>query len=216
MKITTNTLNVLKSFTQINPSIMINSGNSIKTISPQKTIMGLAEVDDTFEQSFAIYDLNQFLSAVSLFDNPDYIFEDKSVTIANGKSSVEYYFADSNMVMQVPEKEIVLPDVVVEFDLPESILKPTMQAANVFQAPNWCVIGDGKNIFLEVKDVKTPTSNKYRTSVGETDSEFDLVFKVDNLRIMSLDYNVKISSKNISQFVSEKGKVKYYIATESR
>ena len=215
MKITANTLNVLKSFTQINPSIMINSGNLIKTISPSKTILGLAEVDDTFEQDFAIYDLNQFLSAVSLFDNPDYIFEDKSVTIANGKSSVEYYFCSSNMIMQVPEKEIVLPDVVVEFDLPESVLKPTMQAANVFQAPNWCVVGDGKNIFLEVTDVKNPTSNKYRTSVGETDSEFNLVFKVDNLRIMSLDYNVKISSKNLSQFVSEKGKVKYYIAMES-
>lgn len=216
MNISSNTLSVLKSFTSINPSIAINPGSTIRTISPQKTIMAIAEVEDEFDSEFAIYDLNQFLSAVSLFDKPDFSFDDNSVTIANGKSSMKYFFADRNMVMSAPDKQLNLPDVVIEFKLTEDTLKATMQAASVFQSPNWSVVGNGSTVTLEVGDVKNPTSNKYKVEVGETDSEFELVFKVDNLKLMSNDYTVKISSKGISHFATEKGNLHYYIATESR
>ena len=86
MNISGNTISVLKNFSSINQSLVVDAGNTIRTISPQKTVMAVAEVDDTFDSSFAIYDLNQFLSAVSLFEKPDYEFEDKSVVVANGTS----------------------------------------------------------------------------------------------------------------------------------
>jgi hypothetical protein len=216
MNISTNTISVLKNFSSINPSLIVNEGNTIRTISPQKTVMAVAEVEDTFDSPFAIYDLNQFLSAVSLFEKPDFNFDESSVEVANGKSSIRYFFADRNMITAAPEKAIALPDVKVEFKLTNDVFKSTMQAASVLQAPNWCVVGNGSEIAIEVGDSKNETSNRYRVVVGETDEEFELVFKVDNLKIMSNDYTVRVSSKGISHFATEKGALEYFIATESR
>jgi hypothetical protein len=216
MNISTNTLSVLKSFTSINPSLYVNSGNVIKTISPQKTIIGRAEVDDSFDVPFGIYDLNQFLSTVSIFESPDFEFSDRSVEIKNGVSSVTYGYADANMIMQAPEKDLDLPDVVVEFELKDAVFKKTMQAASVLQLPNWSVIGAGGDVTLVVGNSKDESSNTFRHVVGSTDLDFELVFKVENLRFMPADYNVKISSKGISHFSTNGGKLQYYIATESR
>jgi len=216
MNISTNTLSVLKSFTSINPSLYVNSGNVIKTISPQKTIIGRAEVDDSFDVPFGIYDLNQFLSTVSIFESPDFEFSDRSVEIKNGMSSVTYGYADANMIMQAPEKDLDLPDVVVEFELKDEVFKKTMQAASVLQLPNWSVIGAGGDVTLVVGNSKDESSNTFRHVVGSTDLEFELIFKVENLRFMPADYNVKISSKGISHFSTNGGKLQYYIATESR
>jgi len=216
MNISTNTLSVLKSFTSINPSLYINSGNVIKTISPQKTIIGRAEVDDSFDVPFGIYDLNQFLSTVSIFESPDFEFSDRSVEIKNGVSSVTYGYADANMIMQAPEKDLDLPDTVVEFELKDAVFKKTMQAASVLQLPNWSVIGAGGDVTLVVGNSKDESSNTFRHVVGSTDLDFELVFKVENLRFMPADYNVKISSKGISHFSTNGGKLQYYIATESR
>ena len=216
MNISTNTLSVLKSFTSINPSLYVNSGNVIKTISPQKTIIGRAEVDDSFDVPFGIYDLNQFLSTVSIFESPDFEFSDRSVEIKNGVSSVTYGYADANMIMQAPEKDLDLPDVVVEFELKDEVFKKTMQAASVLQLPNWSVIGAGGDVTLVVGNSKDESSNTFRHVVGSTDLDFELVFKVENLRFMPADYNVKISSKGISHFSTNGGKLQYYIATESR
>ena len=216
MNISTNTISVLKNFSSINQSLAVDAGNTIRTISPQKTVMAVAQVDDTFDSSFAIYDLNQFLSAVSLFEKPDYEFEDQSVVVANGTSSIRYLFADRNMVTIPPEKAINLPDVQVEFELSADTFKKTMAAASVLQAPHWSVVGNSSEIAIEVGDVKNDTSNKYRAVVGETDQDFDLVFKVDNLKLMENDYTVRVSSKGISHFATEKGALEYFIATESR
>jgi len=216
MQITENTLGVLKSFTTINPSIYVKSGNTIKTISPQKTILAMAEIDDSFESSFGIYDLNQFLSTVSLFEKPDFEFTDQSVTIKNGVSHVEYRFADPSMIMQPPEKSIDLPDVVVEFELTQSVLQKTTQAANVLQLPNWSVVGVDGQITIVVGDIKNVDGNVFRYVVGETDKEFELSFKIENLRFMPADYTVRISSKGISHFSANEGKLQYYIATESK
>ena len=216
MNISTNTISVLKNFSSINQSLAVDAGNTIRTISPQKTVMAVAQVDDTFDSSFAIYDLNQFLSAVSLFEKPDYDFEDQSVVVANGTSSIRYFFADRNMVTIPPEKAINLPDVQVEFELSADTFKKTMAAASVLQAPHWSVVGNSSEIAIEVGDVKNDTSNKYRAVVGATDQDFDLVFKVDNLKLMENDYTVRVSSKGISHFATEKGALEYFIATESR
>ena len=216
MNISDNTLSVLKNFSGINQNLAVKSGNKIRTISPHKTVMAVAQVEDKFDSPFAIYDLNQFLSAVSLFEKPDFIFEDSNVVVANGKSSIRYFYADESMVMSAPERDIELPDTLVEFKLSVNDLKSTMQAASVLQAPNWSVVGNGSIIEIVVGDVKNSTSNNYRVTVGETSEEFEVVFKVDNLKMMQRDYNVAVSSKGISHFTTEKGDLQYFVATETK
>ena len=216
MNISDNTLTVLKNFSSINQNLAVKSGNKIRTISPQKTVMAVAQVEDKFDSPFAIYDLNQFLSAISLFDNPSFTFESQNVQIANGKSSINYFFADESMVMTAPDRDIELPDTLVEFKLTTDIFKSTMQAASVLQAPNWSVVGNSSIIEIVVGDVRNDTSNNYRVTVGETSQLFDVTFKVDNLLMMQRDYNVAISSKGISHFTTEKGDLSYFVATETR
>ena len=216
MNISDNTLSVLKNFSSINQNLAVKSGNKIRTISPQKTVMAVAQVEDTFDSPFAIYDLNQFLSAISLFENPSFTFEDKNVIVANGKSSINYFYADESMIMTAPDRDIELPDTLVEFKLPTDIFKSTIQAASVLQAPNWSVVGNGSIIEIVVGDVKNNTSNNYRVKVGQTSEEFDITFKVENLKMMQRDYNVAVSSKGISHFTTEKGDLSYFVATETR
>jgi hypothetical protein len=216
MNISDNTLSVLKNFSGINQNLAVKSGNKIRTISPQKTVMAVAQVEDKFDSPFAIYDLNQFLSAISLFEKPNFVFEDSNVVVANGKSSIRYFYADESMVMTAPERDIELPDTLVEFKLSVNDLKSTMQAASVLQAPNWSVVGNGSIIEIVVGDVKNSTSNNYRVTVGATSEEFEVVFKVDNLKMMQRDYNVAVSSKGISHFTTEKGDLQYFVATETK
>jgi hypothetical protein len=216
MNISDNTLSVLKNFSGINQNLAVKSGNKIRTISPQKTVMAVAQVEDKFDSPFAIYDLNQFLSAISLFEKPNFVFEDSNVVVANGKSSIRYFYADESMVMSAPERDIELPDTLVEFKLSVNDLKSTMQAASVLQAPNWSVVGNGSIIEIVVGDVKNSTSNNYRVTVGTTSEEFEVVFKVDNLKMMQRDYNVAVSSKGISHFTTEKGDLQYFVATETK
>jgi hypothetical protein len=216
MNISDNTLSVLKNFSGINQNLAVKSGNKIRTISPQKTVMAVAQVEDKFDSPFAIYDLNQFLSAISLFEKPNFVFEDSNVVVANGKSSIRYFYADESMVMSAPERDIELPDTLVEFKLSVNDLKSTMQAASVLQAPNWSVVGNGSIIEIVVGDVKNSTSNNYRVTVGATSEEFEVVFKVDNLKMMQRDYNVAVSSKGISHFTTEKGDLQYFVATETK
>ena len=216
MNISDNTLSVLKNFSGINQNLAVKSGNKIRTISPQKTVMAVAQVEDKFDSPFAIYDLNQFLSAISLFEKPNFVFEDSNVVVANGKSSIRYFYADESMVMSAPERDIELPDTLVEFKLSVNDFKSTMQAASVLQAPNWSVVGNGSIIEIVVGDVKNSTSNNYRVTVGATSEEFEVVFKVDNLKMMQRDYNVAVSSKGISHFTTEKGDLQYFVATETK
>lgn len=216
MNISENTLSVLKNFSGINQNLAVKEGNKIRTISPQKTVMAVAQVEDKFDQAFAIYDMNQFLSAVSLFEKPEFIFEENNVVVANGKSSINYFYADESMVMTPPDRDIELPDTVVEFKLSEDTLKATLQAASVLQVPNWSVVGNGSIIEVVVGDVKNDTSNVYRVKVGDTSDKFDVTFKVDNLKMMQRDYNVTVSSKGISHFTTEKGDLSYFVATETK
>lgn len=216
MKISDNTVAVLKSFTTINPSIFVKEGNVLRTISPQKTIMAFAEVEEVFPRDFAIYDLIQFLSVLSLFDDPELEFKKDHVLVSQGSSKVKYVYADESTIVKAPDKDLELPDTVVEFDLTKDTLEKTLKASTALRAPNWVVKGDGESVYISVYDWQTSSSNSYEKKVGETDKKFDLVFKVDNLKFMRNDYKVIISSKGISRFSAAKGALTYFVATETR
>lgn len=213
MKIDTNTFNVLKNFSKINPSIVVQEGNVLKTISPNKTIMAKAKVKTDFDQRFAIYNLDQFIAIVSTFTDPDFKFSDKSVDISDNNKRQHYVYADESTVTKAPDKEINLPSVDVKFKLTNDDLKDVEKAAGILGLPEIVVAGDGTNLFLQTGDTKNPNGNIYSITIGETDKTFRAVFKAENIKILPGDYDVTISSKGISRFVHED--IEYYIAVES-
>lgn len=213
MKLDQRTLQVLKNFSSINPSILFRTGNTLKTITPTKTILAKATLEQEFPSSFAIYDLSKFLSVLSLFDDSDLEIGEKSVVIRSGRKKVNYVFADPNtIVAPKDDKEIRFPDADVSFELTNEVLADVTKALGVLRQPEIAVIGDGETITLATTNSKDPTSDVYSIEVGETTRNFTAIFKAENLRLLPDTYQVDIASAGISRFRSKD--VEYFIAVE--
>jgi hypothetical protein len=215
MKLSDNTLTILKNFAGINNSILVKGGNKLRTISVAKNILAEADITEEFPRDFAIYDLNQFLNGLSLHADPDLDFkEDSYLSIREGKRRVKYFFADPNVIIAPPEKDIQLPSQDVCFQLDSASLEKLVKAAAVYQLPDLSAVGEAGVIKLVVRDKKNDTSNEYAIVVGETDQEFTFNFKVENIKIIPGAYDVVVSSKLLSQFTNTKYNLTYYIALE--
>lgn len=215
VKISKRTLDILKNFSTINSGILVNEGNLLTTLSSTKNILAEARVDETFPRQFAIWDLNKFLGTVSLFKDPDFIFDENFVTVKSGGSSVRYYYCAQNLVTST-NKRITMPTAVVEFDLKAKDFAEVMKAASVLQVQHLCVRSseDSSKIELAVVDKSDTTSNFYSLEVGDNTSgaTFEFIFDVDNLKILQGDYRVSISQKIVSCFTNKNEPLTYWIA----
>jgi hypothetical protein len=215
MKLSDKTLSVLKNFSSINQSILFRQGNKLRTISVMKNILAEATITEEFPKDFGIYDLNQFLNGLGLHRNPELDFEnDRHVIIRDGKMKSKYFFADPNVIIVPPEKEINLPTEDVCFELSTEQLDRLLKAAAVYQLPDISAVGEAGVVKLVVRDKKNETSNDFSIVVGETNSEFVFNFKVENIKILPGTYEVVVSQKLLSRFTSKNHDLTYYIAME--
>ena len=215
MKLSDSTLTVLKNFAGINNSILVKEGNQLRTISVAKNILAEADIPEDFPRDVAIYDLNQFLNGLSLHQDPNLDFtEDSHITIKEGRRRVKYFYADPQVIIAPPDKEINLPTQEVCFQLESTSLEKLVKAAAVYQLPDLSVIGANGEITMVVRDKKNDTSNEYAVNVGETDSNFEFNFKMENIKIIPGAYDVVISSKLLSEFTNTQYNLKYFIALE--
>ena len=215
MNLSDNTLGILKNFAGINNSILVKEGNQLRTISVMKNILAEAEIPEDFPRQFGIYDLNQFLNGLSLHQDPDLDFSEQSyLTIIEGRRKVKYFFANPQVIIAPPEKEITLPTEDVCFQLESITLEKLLKAAAVYQLPDLSAISENGQIKLIVHDKKNDTSNEFAIVVGETDRVFSFNFKIENIKIIPGQYDVVISSKLLSRFVNNDLNLTYYIALE--
>lgn len=217
MKLSTNTFLILKNFSKINPSIMVEQGNVLKTISPSKTILARATVDVDFPKTFCVYNLDRFISTVSLFEDPDLDFQENYVKISDKKRSTKYVYADENTIIKSPAKNIELPTKDVSFKLEYQFLKDVERAANVLGLPEIAVVGsqEDQTLMLKAIDSKNPSGDTYSIELdtqGAPVPEFTAIFKQENIKILPEDFDVTISSRGISHFKSDV--VEYWIAVE--
>lgn len=214
MHITTDTLNVLKNFSKINASICVTPGHELKTISSSRTVLARAEVDTEFPNPFAIYNIDRFISTLSLFTMPTLDFKDRYVEISDGNKKSNYVYADESTLKKAPDKTISLPSVDASFELPYDQFKEVEKAAGILTLPEIAINGDGSTIHLQAIDSKNPSGDIYSIEIGETNQEFNALFKLENINKIfpGLTYNVSISSKGISEFSSDS--INYWIAVE--
>ena len=213
--ITKPTIEVLKNFCSINKSIVIKPGNQIATLSINKNILAIADVEEQFDSQISIYDLGVFLGGLSLFDQPKIdTSKENYLTVSDtaGRSKTRFFYADPDVITQPPEKEITLPSIDVNFRLDQSVLQQLQRAASVYQLPDLCLYGDGTDIQLRVTDKKNDSSNSFSVGVGETTEEFCYCFKVENLKLLPGSYQVSVSKTNVALFQGEG--IKYFIALE--
>ena len=215
MNLSDKTLTVLKNFAGINNSILVKEGNQLRTISVAKNILAEAYISEDFPRQFGIYDLNQFLNGLSLHQDPDLDFSpDSYVSIREGRRSVKYFYADPQVIIAPPEKEITLPSEDVHFQLESTSLEKLLKAAAIYQLPDFSVIGESGVVKLVVRDKKNDTSNSFSVDVADTDKQFVFNFKVENIKIIPGSYDVVVSQKLLSKFTNDTYNLKYYIALE--
>lgn len=212
MKLSNNTTTILKSFAKINKSIVINPGNVLATMHNDKTIVAKATITEQFEQKFAIYDLDKFLSVLSLFTEPELTFQQKFVTISDGKRSINYTYAEESFITQPPKKDIKLPSEDIQFTLKADDLKAVERALSILELSEFSVLGNGEKIYLRAVNVKNPTSDVFSVEIGETKNTFNAIFRPENIRMLPSDYSVTISKAGFSHFSSND--LEYWVATE--
>jgi len=214
MNLSSETINLLQNFGSINSGITVKVGNELKTISPMKNIFGKATIAEDFDREFSIYDLSEFLATISLFDTPTFDFGDTSVTLSGDSSKAVYNYADSAMIIS-PEKDITMPNPEIIFELDKETLTKMVKSSAVLSLPDLVLESDGTDVTLTVKDRKNSSTNKYGVRVADGDnSVYSMNFKIENLKVVSDDYTVYVSSKGISHFVAVNKGVEYFIALE--
>ncbi len=213
MKIENRSMQILKNFAMINPSMLFREGNVQATIAPQKTVLARSTFKESFPKEFAIYELSRFLGVLSLFNEPELEFGDTKATINQGSRRVDYTYADPELVVIPPKDAPKVNTPEVAFRLQADNLNATLRALGVLQSTHVTVEGDGEKIYLGAGKPTDPTSDTFKIEVGTTAYKFKFAFKADNIKVLPGDYDVQISSKNISHFKGDD--VEYWIMADS-
>lgn len=220
MELSSETVGLLNNFSNINPNLVVEAGNTIMTVSESNSLVAIATVQETFDQGFGIYDLGEFLRAVDLVDTPQLNFTDNFVTIADqsNRTNIKYFYSSPDILTTI-KKEIKMPSAEVKFTIDSGTLNKLLKAASVFSHEVIHIAPVDGVLRLSVRDPDNETANQYSIDVaGEFDegAQFEFVINIGNLRLIPGAYNVIISSKNIAQFDHEEKPLKYWVALEKR
>ena len=217
MKLSNETLSVVKNFASINSGIEFKQGNKLATISSGKTVLAKATVPDTFPEDFCVYDLNQFLSVHSLNKDADLQFDASNVIFKSGRHNTKYRKTAKEMIVTAPDKELSLPSVEITFTLSEEDFASILKAASILQSPHIAVESQGGGILLTAFDAKNDSAHTNSIEVGAGNGDtFRMTFLTDNLKMISGTYEVQISSKGLACFKNQKQDIQYWVATESK
>jgi hypothetical protein len=220
MQLSNDTINVLKNFGAINQGILFKKGKVLKTMSSGKNILAEVTIKEDIPTEFGIYDLNKFLSVVSLHkDNPTFEFGDKEVKIVGnkGRSKMKYRFCEPTMIVTPPEKQLAMPNPEVSFSLSAEDFDWIMKAAGVLGSPQIAVESDGSKVTVTAFDSSDSSAHTdaLEVSAGNGD-KFRFIFKTEHLsRLLAGGYDVQISSKGISNFKHKTVELQYWISTET-
>lgn len=216
MKISKETIEVLKNFSGINPNLVIKQGNKLSTIADAKNIMADVTVSEVFDTEVGIYDLNEFLSALNLIEDPELDFGDNSVTIANGRASVNYRYSDP-LILTSPQKEVSMPESDFTVEITSNTIGEIRKAGGALGHAVVSISSpeDSDKVYLEVKDPDNSSANTYRLNISDgEDRTYDFQFLISNLKLLPDDYEISVSSKLISQWKGINTKTQYWIALE--
>ena len=220
MKLSNETLGVLKNFGNINSGIFLKQGKVIKTVSSHKNILAQATIPDEIPSDFGIYDLNEFLSVVSLHkDDLSLDFDSKNVVISGrgGRSKIKYRACESTMITTPPEKQLQMPDAEIQIELTSDDFRWVLDAANVLGSPQIAVQSDGSAVSLNTIDTTNDSAHTESLTLESNGggNKYRMIFKTENIsKILAGSYDVNISSKGISHFKNKKFPIEYWITTE--
>jgi hypothetical protein len=217
MKLSAETIEILKNFSTINQSIQVKSGNTLSTISALKTVLATAQVPDTFPTEFAIYDLNKLLAKLSLYKDSELTFDADKVNFASAdKKRADYIkYCSPSVIVTPPDKKLSIGVPDFEFKLSKSDLEWQRKSASISGSPNFVFVGDGSKVYFVSKDIKDNSADVSKTEIGTTDQTFEIVMKVENFKMIDDTYTVQIAKRGLAKFTAESRSLEYYVAIEA-
>ena len=217
MKLSETALTVLKNFSSINSGVVLQEGNIQKTISPEKSILVEAELEDSFPVQFGIYDLNTFLGNITTLSSTDVEFTYSTATMSDGQVKFDFYPCAASLIVSPPNKSLVMKQVDISFSLAHASLQKLLKLASMNSLPNLSVIGKNGEIRLETHEKSNDTSNVASIKLNDYDGEdFVVSFKVENIKLIPDDYDVEIMIGGFAKFTAKNKKLKYWIAVETK
>ena len=220
MQLSSDTIKVLKNFGNINQGIYFKQGKVLKTMSSGKNILAEVTIKEDIPTSFGIYDLNKFLSVVSLHsDNPTFQFSEKEVEILGnkGRSKIKYRFCEPTMINTPPEKQLTLPSVDCSFELSAEDFDWVLKSAGVLGSPQIAIESDGSKVSILTFDSSDSSAHTDSLDVADGNGDkYRFIFKTENLaKLFAGSYDVQISAKGISHFKHKGVDLQYWISTET-
>ena len=106
MKLSKTTLELLKNYATINTNLLVKSGSSLSTVSASKSILAKGTIEENFPQEFAIYDLKQFLSLVTMNEDTEIEFSEDYLTCKSDAGRFKFYYAEPSIIVTPPEKDL--------------------------------------------------------------------------------------------------------------
>lgn len=216
MKLSNETLAVLKNFAGINQNLLFKAGNVIKTKSESSNVFGEVTIKEEFPQDFAVYEMGRFLSALSLFEQPELQFKDTFVRITDGKNSLDYLYADPSLIVSANyDKPLKMPNIIATIDLTQDSLAKLQKAASVLGAPTITIDAKDGKLTVKVHDSKNPSSDKFSLDIGQTEADdFTVDLKLETLRFIPGDYTVDVTEKVVVRFTNTAQELVYLVAGE--
>lgn len=223
MKLDKKTIAVLSNFSTINPSIEVKPGNKLRTVSKSKSVFAEATIDISFDKGFCIYDLGRFLSSVSIFEEPEIEVTDSNLVLKDGKNKITYALASADTLIVPKDNVIDFGDVHVTCVLTAPVIAQAFKAASILKLRHLRIFSRDGKMLVQVFDNSGRIADHHEQEIGDTDKDFDLVFNLDNVLIMSSNYQVNIHKIDVggkpvslAKFISQgEQAVEYIIALEA-
>lgn len=219
MKLSEETIEILKNYATINQGLVVKPGSELRTITPSRTVLAISRVAESFPVSFCMYDLNKFLAKISLYRDAELDFQKDRIVIksADGKRTDYIKYSSPEIVKGPPDKDIDFEEPDYEFSLSQEDLIWQRKSAGISGSENFVFRGDGKHIYLQSNTMKDDSSDLSSTVIGDTDGTFSCVLQVGNFKLLDGSYDVKIrgGDKALIKFKHTTKDVEYYVAVES-
>ncbi len=220
MRLSNETIKILKNYAAINNSLLFSKGNVLKTVSGEKTILASATIQEEIPFDFAIYDLSSMLAMLSCLNDPEIICHSKKVEIKSSQGqqgSFDMYYSDASLIATPPDKEIsTIP--VYSFDLSADEMQTMMKAIAVTGSPELTIKCEDNKVVLKAGSRDNETHSSYTKELGSHDgSDFDVYIDIVNFKVIHDDYEIVIAStmnkrSAILNFKSKNKAVEYWLA----
>lgn len=208
MKISKESISVLKNFATISNNLRIYPGNELATLSPQQSIFARATVPDTFPVEVCVYNLNSLLELLSYMGDQEVEFGEKSLIIKSNGSTFEYRYADPSVIIAPPAGKSIDLDNHYEFTLTAEDVNMINKAAAITAAE--AIVFEAKDGVFKVHIGDKANSMKQSKVLGQTGLTFNAVLATENLRVLPEAYTVTLSKKKFLHFKSENKEVPQY------